>query len=190
VTLPADPLPAVADDSVEVLHCYRHPDRETLVRCVRCERPVCAKCQVRHPVGVRCPECGLRRNDPLTTLAPQGAALAAGTAVLGGMLGAALAASLGILFAVFVGLFGGGAIAEAAQRMAGYKYGRPMLVIVVGGIIVGGVLGQLLLSSGLLFGGDLAAALAVLPQLLLERSAPLLVFLVFAVGGAVGRLRI
>ena len=39
------------------LRCYRHPERETLLRCGRCERPICLACQVRHPVGVRCPEC-------------------------------------------------------------------------------------------------------------------------------------
>jgi len=40
-----------------VLYCYRHPDRETLLRCARCDRPICLECQVRHPVGIRCPEC-------------------------------------------------------------------------------------------------------------------------------------
>jgi rhomboid protease GluP len=39
------------------MYCYRHPDRETLLRCGRCDRPICAECQVRHPVGIRCPEC-------------------------------------------------------------------------------------------------------------------------------------
>lgn len=39
------------------MYCYRHPDRETLLRCGRCDRPICSECQVRHPVGIRCPEC-------------------------------------------------------------------------------------------------------------------------------------
>lgn len=41
----------------EVLHCYRHPKRETLLRCGRCERPICEKCAVIGPAGQRCPEC-------------------------------------------------------------------------------------------------------------------------------------
>jgi membrane associated rhomboid family serine protease len=37
--------------------CYRHPGRETGVRCQRCERPICAACMVPAPVGVQCVEC-------------------------------------------------------------------------------------------------------------------------------------
>ncbi|MGW0789888.1 rhomboid family intramembrane serine protease [Streptomyces sp. NPDC002911] len=37
--------------------CYRHPDRETGVRCARCERPICADCMVEASVGFQCPEC-------------------------------------------------------------------------------------------------------------------------------------
>ncbi|MBI5877126.1 MAG: rhomboid family intramembrane serine protease [Chloroflexi bacterium] len=45
------------------LYCYRHPERETLLRCARCDRPICAECQVRHPVGIRCPECSPMRQS-------------------------------------------------------------------------------------------------------------------------------
>lgn len=37
--------------------CYRHPKRETYVRCQRCERPICPECQTQAAVGVQCPEC-------------------------------------------------------------------------------------------------------------------------------------
>ncbi|MFF7355018.1 rhomboid family intramembrane serine protease [Streptomyces filipinensis] len=37
--------------------CYRHPDRETGVRCTRCERPICPACMVSASVGFQCPEC-------------------------------------------------------------------------------------------------------------------------------------
>ncbi|HEX6221493.1 MAG TPA: rhomboid family intramembrane serine protease [Acidimicrobiia bacterium] len=37
--------------------CYRHPDRHTLLRCSRCERPICASCSIDASVGQRCPEC-------------------------------------------------------------------------------------------------------------------------------------
>ncbi|MFP3989184.1 rhomboid family intramembrane serine protease [Streptomyces sp. E11-3] len=37
--------------------CYRHPDRETGVRCTRCERPICPECMVDAAVGFQCPTC-------------------------------------------------------------------------------------------------------------------------------------
>jgi len=37
--------------------CYRHPKRETYVRCVRCERPICPDCMHDASVGHQCPEC-------------------------------------------------------------------------------------------------------------------------------------
>ncbi|MFE6889860.1 rhomboid family intramembrane serine protease [Streptomyces sp. NPDC057694] len=37
--------------------CYRHPDRQTGIRCVRCERPICPECMVSASVGFQCPEC-------------------------------------------------------------------------------------------------------------------------------------
>jgi membrane associated rhomboid family serine protease len=39
------------------LTCYRHPDRETGIRCTRCERPICPHCMVEASVGFQCPEC-------------------------------------------------------------------------------------------------------------------------------------
>lgn len=37
--------------------CYRHPGRETGVRCTRCERPICPECMISASVGFQCPEC-------------------------------------------------------------------------------------------------------------------------------------
>ena len=50
--------------------CYRHPKRETYVRCTRCERPICPECMNDAAVGHQCPECvseGRRSQRPLRT---------------------------------------------------------------------------------------------------------------------------
>lgn len=37
--------------------CYRHPDRETGIRCTRCDKPICPECMVSASVGFQCPDC-------------------------------------------------------------------------------------------------------------------------------------
>ncbi len=36
--------------------CANHPNRETMLRCNRCEKPICIHCAVLTEVGYRCKE--------------------------------------------------------------------------------------------------------------------------------------
>lgn len=47
----------MSDQSPASLHCYKHPERETLLRCNRCNQPICSSCAVRTPTGYRCKDC-------------------------------------------------------------------------------------------------------------------------------------
>ena len=48
-------------ESAQVMYCVNHPKSETLMRCSKCLEPICPKCAVRTPVGLRCPKCAWRR---------------------------------------------------------------------------------------------------------------------------------
>src|SRR4051812_26106380 len=37
--------------------CVNHPNELTLVRCGRCDRPICVRCMVDSPVGKKCRSC-------------------------------------------------------------------------------------------------------------------------------------
>lgn len=131
---------AAASIEDERLFCYRHPDRETYVRCGRCDRPICSRCAMQGPVGFRCRQCGTLANDPLTSFSPRqlvlGFVVAVGLAAVAGL----LASRIGFL-SVVVGFFAGGIIAEAVTRVLGFKRGPVMLALVLSAIIVGTLVG-------------------------------------------------
>lgn len=47
--------------------CPRHPDRESYVRCQRCERPVCPQCQRPAAVGIQCVDCVRQQGKSVRT---------------------------------------------------------------------------------------------------------------------------
>src|SRR5687767_14210953 len=58
---------AVADEpqtSTGEVRCTYHPSVMTRLRCSRCGKPICPRCGVRTPVGLRCPECAGVRGLP------------------------------------------------------------------------------------------------------------------------------
>ena len=46
------------------MQCAKHPDVETNLTCGKCGKPICPKCLVQTPVGVRCSECAQLKSLP------------------------------------------------------------------------------------------------------------------------------
>jgi hypothetical protein len=110
--------------------CANHPSVETLVSCGKCEKPLCPKCMIFTPVGVRCKECARMRPPPQFDLAGivrvRVLLAAAAFVVVGGGL-------LGLLhlvgFGLFLSLALGFAVGETLSRVSARKQGRQMELI-------------------------------------------------------------
>lgn len=135
----AAPIAEHRDDDQQ-LFCYRHPTRETWIRCGRCDRPICTSCAMQGPVGSRCRKCGTLAFDPLTSFTPAQIVLGLAAAVGGGLLLGYVGARLDF-FSIVVGYFGGLFVADVVRRATGYKRGPVMLMIAVGGIAIGTTIG-------------------------------------------------
>jgi len=42
----------------DAVPCYRHKRELTRLSCGKCGKPVCLRCAINGPAGIRCPECG------------------------------------------------------------------------------------------------------------------------------------
>ena len=135
------PFPAANEE----LRCARHPDTPTRLRCTRCARPICPRCFVRTPVGLRCDECAGVRALPTYTAAPDVLLKAGGAAML-------VAVVVGVIWAqipswgFYLALLLGFGVAETIARLAGDKRGRELQAI---GLVA--VLFALTLSRWLIF---------------------------------------
>jgi hypothetical protein len=131
----------------DTTYCAVHPDRETGLRCNRCERYMCAQCAVQTPVGYRCRQCVREVDKTFFNAKTTDRLILFGvSAALGGVITFVSGLFFGwfLLVLLFVGLIAGPIIGEAAWRATGKRriqYARP---IVWAGTGLGGFIGALL----------------------------------------------
>lgn len=149
--------PVPTSEESDTLRCARHPNTETVLRCGRCETPICSRCMVMSPVGARCPTCAQVKRFPLM-LKPIELARAIGYGV-----GTATIGTMILGYIPFLGLIGfavlGFGVGEAVSIGGNKKRVPALAVIAVASLLVGYVVGadvQLALSG-----------LPLTPQLLL-----------------------
>jgi hypothetical protein len=147
--------------TVAALHCANHPDRETMLRCNKCDKPICYECAVRTPVGYRCKEC-VREQQNVYYNAEKSDVLIGGVValILGVGIGVLAYISLGlmrlvpagslfaIIGAVFIGPAVGGLVAEIIRRAVNKRRAREMKWVATSAFLIG-VLAPAVLLFGL-----------------------------------------
>ena len=125
------------------LYCYVHPNRESTLRCNRCERPICAQCAIRTPTGYRCRECVRQQQKTFDTAVWSdyliGFAVTSGLSLVAAGIIAALSLVVGfymILVCAGVGYGAGRVIADAVLRFV-RRRSRALFRLVAAGVIVG-----------------------------------------------------
>ncbi|MFQ5400022.1 MAG: tetratricopeptide repeat protein [Anaerolineae bacterium] len=131
----------IAADEQELV-CYRHPGRETALRCYTCGRPICSQCAVKTPVGYRCPTCIREAEDVFFNAKPLDYVIAPLAALPLSLLAGFLALRLGgglfmFLIIFFIGGAAGGLIGRIAKRAVGRRRGRYLPHLVSATVIIG-----------------------------------------------------
>jgi hypothetical protein len=126
------------------LTCYVHPDRETSLRCNRCERPICAQCAVRTPTGYRCKQC-VREQQKIFDTAEWydyliGFGVTAGLSLLTSIILVVISGFLGFFMWLVSFAIAGSAgviIANLAQSTLRKRRSRRLFWVVAAGVVVG-----------------------------------------------------
>lgn len=175
----AEPEPVAASAQPEV--CYIHPDRETGLRCIQCNRPICGACAKMTPVGQLCPECRKERRPANYKVSTTHIMLATLTAIIIGMLSSALMTFIpgfGIFLNLILGWLVGQLIIRAVDRATRLKRGPAIQISTGVGTVVGFLLGAaLIIPLMLLFSAEGQAALAQAP---ITSIVPMLFMQVFS----------
>ncbi|NNJ10976.1 hypothetical protein EKD04_011595 [Chloroflexales bacterium ZM16-3] len=174
---PEPPAIERAPAEVDTLYCYKHPSRETGLRCTSCDRPICAECVRPAAVGQLCPECARSRRPVNYQVAASDLIISGAITLVYGFL-TSIAAGIvfgmigffGLLLAIFLGPTIGELLVRLLERV-NRKRGRSVQIVV-----------------GLCYG--LGASMVVLVLLLMgSLGLGLIVFTIAAVTTAVTRLR-
>jgi hypothetical protein len=146
------------------LTCYRHPDKETALRCNMCGNPICIKCAKRTSVGYRCPDCLNQIQAVYFTAENSDYVIAAVVSlflsfIAGGLLTFLTTFSFFWLFIIFfIGGAGGSLVARVTSYAIGRRRGRYIPHLVATAVVMGALIPSLCLSGlflvGLFLGGD------------------------------------
>jgi len=111
------------------LYCANHPQTPTVLRCNRCEKPICTKCAVLTPTGYRCKECVHGQQRVYDTAQLKDYLLAFTLAALISFLGSFLAPVMHFL-TLFVASIVGVIVAETVRFVTRHRRSRQLYQVV------------------------------------------------------------
>jgi hypothetical protein len=117
------------------LSCAVHPDRETTLRCNRCEKPICTECAVLTPVGYRCQECVREQQSSFETAQSIDFLVAAVIPAFGVAIAIALLNFLGFWGLLLAPIAGGGLAELLLRAMRGRRSQHLSLIAAIGGAV-------------------------------------------------------
>jgi len=155
--------------------CPRHPDRESYVRCQRCDRPVCPECQRPAAVGFQCVDCVAEQARTVRT----GRTAFGGQVQRGGL--TATTGIIGLCVLVYAAQWlGGSAVTTRFMFVPAYAMREPWLFLTSAFLHSPGFLLHIVFNMyALWLGGPYLESL-------LGRARFLALYLLCAVGGSVG----
>jgi hypothetical protein len=177
------------------LRCAQHPDVETYLRCGRCGTPICPRCLIYSPVGVRCRECAQLRKLPtydvraatLAVAALTGGALAIGFGTLWALL--VLVGFGAGFFSLWIVLFLGYGIGELIARSVNRKRGPGLMAIAVASVALAFIVSRLV-PLLLVAGPALLAGGPAVTRLLTQSFLDPISWLIVAIGAALAASRL
>ncbi len=135
----------MSDSPTEKMYCYNHPQRETVLRCNRCERPMCTSCAVLTPTGYRCKECVRGQQKIFETARWWDYPVAVLVAGALGVVGSLISNSLGF-FILFLAPVAGMIIAEAVRLATRKRRGKWLPLAAAGAALVGSLFSPVYLA--------------------------------------------
>lgn len=126
----------------EIHYCAVHPDRDTELRCNRCDRYMCIDCAVRTSVGYTCKQCVRGHEDKFFQGTTTDYGIVGAVALVGGAVGAFIMGMIGGLLwiSIIVAPAIGGGIGQLALTLTGRRRGRQTSYVCAGGVLIGGLL--------------------------------------------------
>jgi hypothetical protein len=151
----------MTEETTPKLYCYIHPDRETLLRCNRCERPICSQCAVLTPTGYRCKNCVRGQQKVFDTAQSTDFIIAGGISLVLSFVGSLVAGVMGF-FTIFLAPIAGVIIAEAVRWAVRRRRSKLLFQTAAGAAALGSLPLLVLNLAPLLFGGGFGGILGLI----------------------------